>query len=242
MTSGKLLILFAAIIIGFTFSGVMNGFLKMAVSLASSLLVLWLVAAINPVITGYVMNNTDIYEEISGRVDDALKEVDIGSGGSTNPVSSEIEGALAQDIGESLGVSSLPFAVPSVIENLLLKSASDAAGHIAEMSRGYIVRFLSGLAVKIAVFLITYLIVRLIVFVAMMSVDVIDEIPVLHSLNRFAGGVLGALEGLIVVWLIMLFMTVFWGGEFFDALDSDAVLSFLYNNNVFLTMLSPWVK
>ena len=70
-------------------------------------------------------------------------------------------------------------------------------------------------------------------FVALL---IINRIPVLKGVNRILGIFAGAFQGLIIVWLLFLLLTLFAGTEqgqqCIAQIDQSNILSYLYYNNV----------
>ena len=71
-------------------------------------------------------------------------------------------------------------------------------------------------------------------FVALLRI--INRIPVLKGVNRILGIFAGAFQGLIIVWLLFLLLTLFAGTEqgqqCIAQIDQSNILSYLYYNNV----------
>jgi hypothetical protein len=76
----------------------------------------------------------------------------------------------------------------------------------------------------------------------MNMIDVISELPVLHGVNRLAGGVVGIGVGLIAVWLLFLAVTLFYatslGQSCFRQIEANEILNILYQKNYILHFLS----
>jgi hypothetical protein len=76
----------------------------------------------------------------------------------------------------------------------------------------------------------------------MNMIDVISELPVLHGVNRLAGGVVGIGVGLIAVWILFLVVTLFYatslGQSCFRQIEANEILNILYQKNYILHFLS----
>ena len=76
----------------------------------------------------------------------------------------------------------------------------------------------------------------------MNMIDFISELPVLHGINRFTGGIVGLGAGLIAVWIFMLVITIIYatsfGQECFRQIEGNAILSTLYEKDIILHLLS----
>ena len=71
--------------------------------------------------------------------------------------------------------------------------------------------------------------------------DGIFSLPVLSLINRTGGAVLGAVQGIFVVWIIFLIITLFWDSawakEAAMMIKENKITSILYENNILLYLL-----
>ena len=85
--------------------------------------------------------------------------------------------------------------------------------------------------------LFTVLILKLLV----MTLDVVAELPLLKGINRTLGFLVGAAQGVCVVWILFLLITVLGGTDagsrILILIGQDKVLSVFYDTNLFLKLL-----
>ena len=102
----------------------------------------------------------------------------------------------------------------------------------------YIVGFLTRVMINILSLIIIFMIIKILLKSITSIFDIIDKIPVVHGVNRLLGALVGFSEGAIIICLFFLFMMIFTGDEigqsFYGMVESDPILSFIYNNNIFL--------
>ena len=100
---------------------------------------------------------------------------------------------------------------------------------------------MASLLLNILVYVITFFLVNLLLRMTVMTLDVITDLPVLHGINQFFGLVLGLLQGVAVIWIGFLVLTVLvhtdFGTKLMAMVNESAVLSMLYNSNIFLRYL-----
>ena len=64
--------------------------------------------------------------------------------------------------------------------------------------------------------------------------------PIIKGINQYAGLILGAGEGIIIVWVFFLIITIMGNTELGTALnqyiEDSKFLSFIYNNNYFFKL------
>lgn len=106
--------------------------------------------------------------------------------------------------------------------------------------------YLTPLIIKSVSFLIVYVIAGLILMVIEKSLCLIAKLPVLSSLNRFAGAGVGALKGLIIVWLLFMGLTIFMDKEIpakaLRQIGESLILRELYDNNLIVKLISDFMN
>ena len=87
-------------------------------------------------------------------------------------------------------------------------------------------------------FIVTFIVILIILWLVFAALNLISKLPVLNSMNKTAGFLAGAVQGLVIVWVLFILLTVFGGTTFGrDALQmigENEALSFIYNNNLLL--------
>ena len=90
-------------------------------------------------------------------------------------------------------------------------------------------------------FLVTFLLAIILVKALMFAVNIIGELPVLGPANHIAGGALGLLLALVIVWIGFLIMTLAYtteaGSACFEMVEKSSILRFLYETNPLLIRL-----
>lgn len=106
----------------------------------------------------------------------------------------------------------------------------------------YVKHYVAKWIVNVVAFLLTFFVVFLVVRMILFSLDALSELPVLHGANRAAGGVLGLGFALIFIWLMFMIITLLYttdlGKQCFEYIQDSKILTYLYNNNIILKMLS----
>lgn len=222
-----LLIVVLAILIISAFIGHKNGFIKTAFSLFSVIIALTLTAWISPTINRMLRENDKVYGGIVERVEKMLL-VEEEEGTKANEQISIIEGlALPQTIKDSL------------IEN----NNTDVYKALAITSfHDYISNYLAGIIINAIAFMATFLLISIILGVLCFTLNLISKLPLLNSINKTAGLIVGLVQGLIVVWLFFILITVFGSSELgqkaLQMIDESQILSLIYNNNLLLRFVT----
>ena len=90
-------------------------------------------------------------------------------------------------------------------------------------------------------YLISFVVVWTAIRAILLALDVVTLLPVLHGINKLAGGVLGLVIGVILVWIAFLLVTILCNGDlgrqFFALISGNPFLLFLYNQNVIMKIV-----
>ena len=219
---GILLVIFALFVI----QGARKGMVRTAVSMVSFILVIVAASWINPYMGDFIREHTSWEESIQQRTSEMLAGV--------------IEDQLEPDAGQQEEIiRQLP--LPDGMKELLLENNNEegyrsmAAEGFADYLSGYLAyAVINGIAFVLS-FVVTIILIRLILY----AVDILTDLPVLGGINRAGGIVLGAVQGLLWLWIIFLVIALFAdtpaGRVLMEQIRINPVLSWLYNNN-FLTM------
>lgn len=213
-----LLLVVAGLILFCAVRGWRRGLLRILYSLVSVVLLIGLISYATPYISSYIKNNTGIYTALEQRCVQSFRERGQSS------VSQSVSGNT-----DVAGVS-LPEQVTSYItdsgNNLL-----DQSGIYEALGQKMADWILAGISYFVAL-----LLAGLIVSMIGRSLRIINRIPVLKGVNRTLGIFAGAFQGLIIVWLLFLLLTLFAGSELgrqcIAQIDQSKILSYLYYNNV----------
>lgn len=92
-----------------------------------------------------------------------------------------------------------------------------------------------------AAFLIALLLAGVLIRGIVFSLGIVSHLPILHGLNKTAGLILGFAEGVVLVWIFFVLITVCasteLGGQLLKMTAQSGVLSWLYRNNLLLQWL-----
>ena len=92
-----------------------------------------------------------------------------------------------------------------------------------------------------AAFLIALLLAGVLIRGIVFSLGIVSHLPILHGLNKTAGLLLGFAEGVVLVWIFFVVITVCAstsvGGQLLKMTAQSSILSWLYRNNLLLNWL-----
>ncbi|MCD8397106.1 MAG: CvpA family protein [Lachnospiraceae bacterium] len=168
--------------------------------------------------------------------------------------SNENAGSAAGDVISSLAssltldedtqneiIDSLP--IPQVIKNMLIKNNNEEGYASLDVStfQDYVIEYLATLILNVVSFLVAVLLVHIALRLLVMLLNILAHFPVVGFVNRLAGGALGVLQALFVLWLFFLILTVLQatdaGTVLLYMVEESVLLSWLYESNLFLRIV-----
>lgn len=147
------------------------------------------------------------------------------------------------EIPRDMQISAIENAdLPSVFKDLLLTNNNseiyDKLGVTGFVS--YVATYLAKLIINIVAFLLTFIVVTIILRAIIFSLNVVAELPGVGVLNHMAGGVLGMLMVLVVVWIVFLVITMLYttgiGKDMFAMIQENEWLKMIYEYNPVLKL------
>ena len=214
----SIVLFFAICIIG----GYKKGFLKLALSFAGLIAVIYFSTKLYPAVSDYLNTDTAVYEKIRIRIAEKINEKCVDE-----------EDIVVDRIFDKLNLPKILMknvpkdGVTSIYENVVDSVVENyISGYLAKV-------FVNGIS-YLAVFLILYLLFKLL----LKATGIVDMIPIVNGFNRLLGGLIGALEGLLAVWIAFFLVLLFFGNEMTDTfllqIKESRFLSLIFNTNIFL--------
>ncbi len=224
-----MLIVVLAILAVSMIRGWRRGFLGVLFSLVSVIVLIILIARFTPKISAFLQDNTKIYERVETscveRVEDWL-ETSSGEDEEPSLLPRVIERYLDIDAKDLVKLEEGTQEAQQSVRELL---AQEIGGRLAHA-------ILSG-----AVFLIALILAIIVIKVIEHLLKLVNKIPILGAINRGLGILAGGFEGLIIVWVIFMAVSLFAGagseGPVIRQIEGNIFLSFLYQNNLLWQLL-----
>lgn len=130
--------------------------------------------------------------------------------------------------------------LPQVIQDILIdNNTKDIYNNLnVETLQDYIIEYLYLMIINILSFLITYLIIYIALLILITILDLISKLPLINGVNKIAGIIVGFVQGLIVIWILGIFLTIFgkpiFGADIYNTINSSFIFNIVYNNNILL--------
>lgn len=217
-----LLIIVLGIILLNAWIGRKVGLIKIIFSLFSFIIALMLTTWISPTINGMLKNNETFYEKASQKVEYMLFK-------------DQVETTEEDEV-----IQSLP--LPKSIKESIQENKSKQEANI----KAYITGHVTEIVINAMAFVITFAIVFIGLWVVSIALNIISKLPILNQLNKLAGLLVGGLQGVIVVWLLFVLLTVLGSTDIgkiaFEQIEDSMILSYIYDKNFLLNIVMGAVK
>lgn len=232
-----LLVIVATIFIVCIVVGYVRGFLKLGISLLSTVLTLILVLFLSPYVADALAKYTPVDDFIQKKTVEAfvpeipeeqlaqlnvegtpLEELSKEQLQNLNDLNWEMYGITVDDILNIIGeipkdtqISQIENApMPQFLKDELIENNNSTIYSELGVQNfpQYVAGYLSRLILNLLSFLVTFLLAIIIVKALMFAINIIGELPVLGVINHIAGSVLGLVLGLVIVWVGFIVMTL----------------------------------
>ena len=206
--------------------GLRRGFIRKAVSAVSLVITLVLVTYLTPQITTFIQDHTSIHEKLSEKCSEILLNSNYNESLKTDQV------LIIEDL-----------ELPENIKEMLLENNNTESYNLLQVSgfHEYIGAYVANLIINALAYLLSFILIWTALQLLLMALDVVTKLPILRGLNQLAGGALGIVYGVALVWIAFLLVTVLCNGNlgrtFFELIKENSFLLFLYNQNVIMKIV-----
>lgn len=183
---------------------------------------------IEDIVNGNISKEDLAQYGISGNVLDGL---DSGQ----HTVEQAIEGA---EIPREMQTQAIQQAdLPNVFKSLLaVNNNSEIYQQLGvETFAQYVGSYLAKLIINIVAFLITFVLISIILRAIVFALDIVSSLPGVGIVNRLAGGVIGMVGAMVIVWTLYIIITLMYtttvGKELFQMIQENQFLTMLYEYN-----------
>lgn len=166
-------------------------------------------------------------------------------------------GSLAETISDSMGLERLVgegilqtqteiiegMRLPDFLKKALLENNNPVIYQLLDVEKlqDYIAGFLSNTCINILSVVLSFILIYVVMVLLLHGLNLFSQLPVLNFINHFFGFLVGALKGLVFVWIGCIVLTFFQCNasmeEVFAALEQTLAAGFLYENNILLRLI-----
>ncbi|NLL72334.1 MAG: CvpA family protein [Clostridiales bacterium] len=213
-----LLLIVLAIIIINALIGRKVGLIKIVFSLFSFIIALFLTTWISPSVNEMLINNESFYQKTNQKVEEVLF--------------SKVEEDIAEAGDIEKLIASLP--LPQTIKDSLQANKEKQETNI----KSYITSQVTAIVINALAFVFTFIVIFIALWVISIALNIISKLPILNQINKIAGLFVGGLQGLVIVWILFVILTVISGSEIGQSailqINNSKILTYIYDRNILL--------
>lgn len=171
-------------------------------------------------VANLVIENTQIDEWFSIRIEEAFKGTSLENG--------------ELIVNEESNISK---SVVDVVNKLMKESIDELKGNALT----YVSTKLSHFIVNVLTMIVVLIIAKVLLGFAKSIIDLIAKFPIIHLVDKSGGIIYGLLKGLVIIYLILAILSIIspliahW--KVLDAINESYIGSRLYNNNILLKLV-----
>lgn len=189
---------------------------------------------IDDIVNGTISDKELAQYGISSKLLDGLRN------GANDVVAEEVANA---DVPKELQTEAIEEAgLPDIFEKLLQKNNKESVYQTlgVETFVQYAATYLAKLVIHILAFLGTFLFASILIRAIVFALNIVTELPMVGLVNRLAGGVLGAIGAMAIVWILFIVVTLLYttgvGKEIYAVIQSNEITRLLYEYNPILLL------
>ncbi|MDF2594043.1 MAG: CvpA family protein [Clostridia bacterium] len=212
------------LVLFFSIIGYYRGFIKTVMTLLASVAALVLSFLVYPAVNGF-LKMTPLYTYMNQWIEKRIAHIEFGTGIQTqgNVISENITW------------------IPKILSEQIIKNNNAEVYKVLEVAnvKEYVSIYLTNMIIGIASILVIWLILKLLItFFLTTTHSIVSHTPVLSSINKLGGMLVGTAKGVLGIWIICLLVPVFINYDFFaqinEAVSSSYLARWLYENNMII--------
>lgn len=206
-----------------------RGLIKTLFKFVSLIISVMVTMYVYPYVSQFLIHNTGVYGSIKDWIIGLLK----------------LEGAAetAQTTGDQMNFIS-GLQIPEAFKHILVTNNNSEIYNLLDVNNigDYIGGMIATLIINIIAFLGVFIIVSILMRVVISLADLVSKLPVLNQINKLGGLVIGAIIGVIVVWLLGLVLSMVSANpsvaKVYETLEVSKVANFFYDNNLLMKVVT----
>lgn len=216
----------------FVLTGWCQGMFRVIVSAAGLIASIFVAVYLSPHVSGYLQKNTEMDEYIAGYIAEELKYSD---GGKELTKGMQVAAINSLPLPETLKTTILDNNNSEVYDALAVSGVYD-----------YIAKSIAVVIMNATVFLALVFICRILFWILGHGLRELRKLPILHSIDKVGGGLLGGLKGIIWIWIFFLFLSITssmdWSRHLIEQILVNPVWKWFYDNNFLVEVIGDITK
>lgn len=226
-----------SIIIGIVFlicvlSGLWQGLFRVLISVAGLIVSIVIAVYVAPYISSSLQKNTQVDERLAQYIAEKMQFSNAGE-----ETSKGIQVAIIEEL-----------PLPETMKDNILNNNNAEMYDVLQATGvyDYIAKSVAMVILNAGVFLILVLACRIFFFFLGRAARGLSKLPILRSIDKIGGGALGAMKGLILIWIFFLILSVTstmeWSQTLIKNIEETSILKILYDNNALVDIVGDLTK
>ncbi len=214
------------------FVGWAQGLFKVLISVAGLIASIIVAVYVAPNVSGYLEEHTDLDDKVATYITEELRFSEVGE---------ETSKAVQVEVINELPISETLKSNILNNNNSEMYSALDATG-VYE----YIAKSMAVVILNSVVFVVLVLVCRVFFATLGKAVQGLTKLPIIRSVDKIGGGVLGGMHGLIIIWFLFLLLSITSTSEISQEIITSIcqfpLFKLLYDNNLLLDIVGDLTR
>ncbi len=215
------------IIVGLTILGYIRGLIKSVWHFAGAIIVIALTLMLAPTVANALNNNEKLREKVHEKVSRTLN-INVPNADVT-----ELNGKV-EDL-------KLPSGLEEMFKNYIKETGESVNRKSQDMVEALYDKVTTTVITGIA-YIATLIGVIIICLIAVWLLNKFFTLPGLNAVNKIGGLLIGLVEGIVIVWALCGFVSVFaatgWGATIIGHIQENPILRYFYEHNLISTVIS----
>lgn len=141
--------------------------------------------------------------------------------------------------GQSAVIDQLPFVAS--VKDQLLETGQEYLAQSTQAFASFVSSELTDTIVTLVGYIVTFVVVFFLLRLLVFLLRILEHLPIIHGLNKLGGLAAGLIEGLLIVWILGIVLTVAGtteiGQSAAQCVAASEFLTAVYGNNLLLEII-----
>ncbi len=226
-----LLVVVLVILAGFGLHGYIRGMVRVVFSLLAVFLTIGFATLLTPYIFEFFQTQTPLYDTIQEKCTEYLQD--------------RAEEVLYQEKEKTDSkrkkkneLTILGIKAPKELQDFLAENSAEQAVDLFQNTGLYkkVGKFLAEQILQRGAWVLSFILISIAMMILIHLLDLVSKLPGVNGINHLGGLAIGLVQGLVVVWILFLFVILIqdseWGQQMLNSIQENFFLKLLYENNI----------
>ncbi|MCT4542632.1 MAG: CvpA family protein [Vallitalea sp.] len=206
-----------------------RGLIKTLFSFASLIISVMITMYLYPYVSKFLIKNTGVYISIKNSVI-SLFNLNIAT---------ENVGSTGEQINFIKQLN-----IPEQFKHILITNNNSEVYNLLNVNNigDYIGGLIATLIINVIAFLGVFIVVTILLKLVIGILDLVSKLPILNQINKMGGLIIGAIKGIVIVWILCLVVSVMSTNPKFiqinETLQISQVAKYMYDNNLLMKFVT----